>query len=463
MGRDELNLVEFPLATLADQPPTHCKTLVFEDRIWDKGQSAEVTRRLTISASDKYGLPTASDDEVILGLVQLSKAENFRSPTVPFSRYQLISLLGWRDEGRSYQRVEDSLKRWLGVTLYYENAWWDKHDRKWVDAHFHLLESVIIHHGVRHQRDRRREACGWQRSSFTWNPIVFQSFQAGYLKQIDMTLYRSLNLATAKRMFRFLDKRFYFGSVLRFELGQFAREHIGLSRSYDASQLKRRLMPAIVELEGVGFLERLASHERFCRLRRGCWEVVFCKKTRGRRSQALTQTPSPWAEQLILRGVSETTAKRIAKIHADDKIREKIDVFDQLAASNDICISKNPAGYLVQSIREDYAIPRGLKYKLAGQGHKSIPVQVAKKTKISPSDASLSPKQVENNRRLQECLHRLSAEEISRLEEEALKASPRLLAEGYRRAKLSGNARQLEGYRQTILQRHLFPMQSDSA
>ncbi len=39
MGRDEMNLAEFPLTTLADRAPRGCKTLVFENRIPDRGQS----------------------------------------------------------------------------------------------------------------------------------------------------------------------------------------------------------------------------------------------------------------------------------------------------------------------------------------------------------------------------------------------------------------------------------------
>ncbi len=54
------------------------------------------------------------------------KADNFASRQVQFSRYQLVHLLGWREEGKSYSRLEESLKRWLGVTLHYENASWAK-------------------------------------------------------------------------------------------------------------------------------------------------------------------------------------------------------------------------------------------------------------------------------------------------------------------------------------------------
>lgn len=45
------------------------------------------------SLSAMNGLPTARDDEVILGLLQLSKLEHFADRKVHFSRYQLLQLL----------------------------------------------------------------------------------------------------------------------------------------------------------------------------------------------------------------------------------------------------------------------------------------------------------------------------------------------------------------------------------
>jgi hypothetical protein len=62
IGRDEMNLCEFPIATLADRVPEGCKTMVFEDR----------HGRLTVSGSDIYGLPAAPDSDVIVGLIQLT-------------------------------------------------------------------------------------------------------------------------------------------------------------------------------------------------------------------------------------------------------------------------------------------------------------------------------------------------------------------------------------------------------
>lgn len=87
-----MNFCEFPLATLSDRVPGGQKTLEFEDTLKYGGK--EVSRKLTITASDKYGLPTAMDDEVAFGLIQLSHAHNFAQRKVPFTRYDLIRILG---------------------------------------------------------------------------------------------------------------------------------------------------------------------------------------------------------------------------------------------------------------------------------------------------------------------------------------------------------------------------------
>jgi len=109
VGRDEMNLCEFPIALLTDYPSEGVKTMVFEDR----------HGRLTVSGSDAYGLPTAPDSDVIVGLIQLTKLRNdFTCPTVEFTRYELLKLLGWEDKGRNYRRLTESLRRWVGVTLY---------------------------------------------------------------------------------------------------------------------------------------------------------------------------------------------------------------------------------------------------------------------------------------------------------------------------------------------------------
>src|SRR5689334_8379911 len=189
--RDELNFAEFPLASLSNSLPKEQKTLEFTDEIFDKSINKRVQRKLTITASDKYGLPTAMDDEVILGLIQLTGKADFTERKVLFTRYELLKLLDWPDEARNYNRIEQSLNRWLGVTLYYKNSWWSREEQSWVNEGFHILDHVQILDKER-QRKRAKKGEDGGKSSFVWNEVVFNSFKAGYLKQIDFEFYKQL-------------------------------------------------------------------------------------------------------------------------------------------------------------------------------------------------------------------------------------------------------------------------------
>src|SRR4051812_18490390 len=141
-GRDELNLAEFPITLLSDRVPKGCKTLIFEVESREtKPGGTPVPRKLTVTGSDAYGLPTALDDEILVALIQLTKLKSeFTQPQVSFSRYELLNLLGWPDDGRSYRRIEESIRRWTGVTLYYENAWRDQATKTWVSENFHIFD-----------------------------------------------------------------------------------------------------------------------------------------------------------------------------------------------------------------------------------------------------------------------------------------------------------------------------------
>jgi hypothetical protein len=371
--KDELNLAEFPIAALADRVPDGQLSLVFEDRL-EQRDGVPIVRRLTITGTHKHGLPTAMDDEVMVGLIQLTKRRNnFTDARVNFSRYELIDLLGWPQSGQSYRRIEEALHRWVGVVLMYENAWWDNTAKSWVDENFHILDNVTVY-----DRERRAPAKGkagatkrggsskksaggdpLPLSSFRWNEVIFRSFQSGNLKQLDLEFYLSLRLPTTKRLFRFLDKRFYRTDRLDFDLKTFACEHIGMSRTYKPTELKRRLKPALDELEGLGFLEPLPLEERYSWQARGQWRILFIRGMRGREES----TTEPKVERaaiialLVERGVTAKVGAELVDSHSITRVRTKLEVFDWLVKNEDKRVAKNPAGYLVASIRSDYQAP----------------------------------------------------------------------------------------------------------
>lgn len=363
-GKDELNLAEFPLSAIADRVEPDQKTLVFEDRIWDESRSANITRQLTITASDQYGLPTALDDEVILGLVQISKLQDFAERRVSFTRYQLIQLLGWSDDGKSYERLEKSLNRWVGVTLYYKNAWWDRENRSWVDEKFHIIDNVTLYDREK-AAQRRGSGQGGQGtlplSTFMWNDVLFRSFKAGNLKSLDFDFYKMIKSPIAKRLYRFLDKRFFHRSRWEFNLKEISWEHIGLSRNYETANLKRKMLPGIRELEEKGFLETMNASERFRKIRSGEWRVIF-EKARGDRGTGrgnTAQADHKLVEALVQRGVTPSTAEHTAANYPPEQIMSQLEVFDWLVTQKDPKVSRNPAGFLVSAIKSEYVAPKG--------------------------------------------------------------------------------------------------------
>ena len=109
----------------------------------------------------------------------------------------------------------------------------------------------------------------------TWTQQFHQSLLNGNIKRLDLDLFFRLKTPTAQRMYRFLDKRFYNSDGVSMDLIEFACGHVGLTESDNVAILKRRLAPAIAELEAIGFLAPLPPEERFQKVKAGVWRVQF--------------------------------------------------------------------------------------------------------------------------------------------------------------------------------------------
>jgi Replication initiator protein A len=354
LGRDEMNLAEFPIALLTDRIPKDQKEAVYQDEIFDERTGRTLARKLTIQAGSR-GLTTANDDEVILALIQITKTKNgFSNKKVEFTRFELINKLGWPNAGTSYDRIELALDRWTSVYLKYENAWRDNRTKAWTSPQgFHIIDNFKLN-------DSRTSGDQMELmpSYIVWNDVIFDSFQAGYLKPLDYDLCMGLRNSTAKRMYRFLDKRFHHKPDWLFDLKELAHEHIGMGRHYEGpAHLKRNLQPAIEELETVGFLEPLPKSERFPKDGKD-WKIRLIQKSAVTiTSHVLTNEsesePPALAIELTNRGVTKVTAADLVQKFPAPFIEAKIEEFDwEMTQPKQ---PKKPAGYLVKSISDGYA------------------------------------------------------------------------------------------------------------
>jgi len=230
---------------------------------------------------------------------------------------------------------------------------------------------------------------------------------------------------------------------------------VGLSRTYDAAQMKRRLHPAIEELEQAGFLEPMPSSERFRRMRRGEWEVAFLRTPRaGGRNRGGRQF-TVLEKQLIDRGVTVAAAARLARDFSREVIEDKVAVFDTLRKRGDQRISRNPAGYLVKSIRDDYSTPAGVTEEAARRavpragGRNGSGASVVRLETASESPLTQEEQQVHDY------LVCLSSAERSQLEREASNGASRIAADGLQRSIESGNDGMAAHYRQVIMHQYV--------
>ena len=442
-GRDELNLAEFPISAIGNRLDPSVKTILFQDTAFDRSSGETIARKLTITASEKYGLPTAPDDEVVLGLLQLSRLQNFETPTVSFTPYQLLKILGWSISTNNYRRLKESINRWTGVTLYYENAWRDKKTGHWIDASFHFLEQVEFY---KPGQDMALAPQG--RSVFKWNDLVFQNFREGNLKILDFHLYRALEGGITKRLFRFLDKRFYKRSRLTFDLEPFACEKIGLTRpikmnsaeraTTDVAQIKRRLVKGIRELENIGYIKAISLEERFTKNGVGKWEVHF---ERGSPAEDQEQgTPAieieemaPLEGRLIGHGVSRTQARKLMSEYDHGRIQMQLEALEFLLERGGEAAPSNRGGWLVKAIGENYSPPRGFKSSIqlaeenrqkAETAKRKLEAARRKKTEDEAARARASADWEKNQSRIRDYLKSLTPEKRTKLEVDALTASP---------------------------------------
>ncbi len=409
IGRDEMNLAEFPITLLTDHAPEGQKTLVFR----------EGEQTLTVTGSDAYGLPTALDADVIVALIQLTKqANNFTNPVVPFTRYGLIKLLGWQNKGSNYQRLTNSLKCWTGVTLNYENAWWDNKAKRKVDATFHIIESLVISELI------KVEGPGGPSdstvSTFTWGNRFFDSCRADNLKRLDLDVYFSLKSSISKRMYRFLDKRFFHKPSWTFDLHEFAYEHVGLTRNYaDNGKIKEKLRSSIRELESIGFISPLSQKDRFQRVSRGSWAVAFAKGHPPVEEPGFTLLSTSDLEQkLWTRGVSKSKARMLIDSNPHDLIERQIEYTDFIRAHYPDKV-RSPGGFLRKAIEEDYAPPPGFVSK-EEQARVAAELSKARATEThrKRSETEARSREEQQRRKAERMLDSLSASEIAELDRE---------------------------------------------
>ena len=348
IGRDEMNLAEFALGLASDRNPKNLKTVERSQTLKLAGGKV-LEQHWVVTGSEKYGLPRGGDDDLLLGLLKLASDANFSDRRVQFSRYELLKVLDWPLNGQSYQRIEESLNRLVGVRIFAKNAFWDNQRKSYLSMNFGIIDEFQIYEN-RHQR----AGAGQSELPLTYvmfSDKLYQSIQSNNIKRLDLNFYYALSGTITKRLYRFLDKRRWGKSRLVVEMLTLATMNLGLDtsgRSF-ASQVKQRLDPSHQELVDKGFL--IGWEYRLGKDRK-TWLVEYNFGTTEAPAPPSGESP-PRLEQLMLRGLSRAVAQRLLN-EFPERVAEKVEIYDHLVRTRSRMISKNPQGWLRRAIEEDY-------------------------------------------------------------------------------------------------------------
>ncbi|HJN13968.1 MAG TPA: replication initiator protein A [Armatimonadota bacterium] len=344
VGRDEMNLAEFPFALLSKRVPKGMNEIRFADTI--RGSSgALVERRWTVTGSPKHGLPVAADELVYVALMEASKEQGFNTRIIQTSRQDIAKRLGLPHGGAAYRQIKASLDRLVGVNIHAENAFWDPDKRSYGTVSFGLIDDYVL---LDERKDRTKPLPAGQ---VAWNRIIFASFQAGNIKRLDTAFFFSLKSPIARRLYRYLDKKRYDGKAT-FQIGleKLAFEHLGLSRSYKyPSQIRQKLERGHQELIDRSFLRGVSYEPMVSGGEKVIYEFAKPEKLQ------LEQPDEPGPNELLIGelteiGVSEPVARTLTEEYAEDEIRTQMAYLSARQAAD-------PPAVLVQSIREGWAEP----------------------------------------------------------------------------------------------------------
>lgn len=264
IGRDEMNLAEFPFAKLNSRDRRD--VITYEGAIVVDGQ--RLSQTWIVRGAGGLGLPSEFGERLLIALMAISAEDNFASRTVNFSINDLIKRLGIAKNARHYRLIEDQLDRLVGVTIQSENAFWDHEGQERVTTRsaFHIIESLWLRY--RDGKSTKLPVEDQVNAYIIWGEDLYRSFQAGYIKRLDLQFFYNLPTPLSRRLYRFLDKRMAYQDTYEIDIFDLANR-MGCVRYEVPAQVIRLLKPAQEALVAQGFLESatVIKHGKYRRFR----------------------------------------------------------------------------------------------------------------------------------------------------------------------------------------------------
>lgn len=204
-GFDEMNLIEIPFCLLQRKNTARSS----------EAQSIALSpsgHEYLQSSGQKYGLPTALAEPVVLGLMWMTMQQSgFQSRRVRFPLRTLVEeymypgkFKKYRAGGRLLESVEDELHR-VAATRIHSDRWFDRNLGKQVHIDASIIDAITVIEKGGKNSPKVLEV--------VWGTKVYESIQSRYTKGLDIKTYLQIQTPLARRLYRWVDRQLSTKSV----------------------------------------------------------------------------------------------------------------------------------------------------------------------------------------------------------------------------------------------------------
>ena len=379
--RSEVNFLRLPFFALWDKDVRKRSETEYKAVIRRGSEKLEI--EWIVMSNTRFGYPGPFDKMVHKTIEHMTNELPFpvQNPIPLGSLYSFYKRMGIDSiGGAQYRKIKEALQRITLTGIISKGAFYSRKDNKFIEDTFHLYDRVIFK-GTEMPNGNIADDNYVYLSSW-----YLDSINANYVKPVDWNYYKSLETPIAQRLYELLSVKFY-GSLMKgsgivsYKYSTLC-ELLPMTRQRYFSLMRKILDPAHVKLKETGFLEDWSWEdspkgeggkdwlikyypgrrvgEEIGRFRIG-EQLEFELPLLGEKRLVeveLTADESPMLKQLVERGITNSTARKLAKEHPIEQIQNQIEVFDWLKETGSPLVEKNPAGFLRKSIEENYQPPK---------------------------------------------------------------------------------------------------------
>jgi hypothetical protein len=375
--RSEVNLLSFPFFALSRKDAQ--KRMMTEYRTTLKRGEERLDVSWLVSANPRYGYPRPFDRQVHRAIEQIISEMKppIQNPIPIGSLYRIAQLLNLQRSGRLYNNIKAAIQRIVTTSIESKGTYYDKGRRRWREATFHLYDKVVFTGEELYNGEVADD------NYLVLDSWYLDNINSRYVRPLDYTYYRTLHSPIASRLYELLGVKFYgMGKYpyIRYRYSNLCKL-LPLTQYQRVSKAKEILNPAHDELIRTGFFANVEwdtiqgeKHD---------WYVSYYPGTRAKeeiqrfRTQvalpppddSVEATPQPTPATPIHQvtddvvsalqnfGITKNQAQKLAKAYPQAYILEKLQMVKFLAESQDPLVSKNPQGFLVKALEDDYKPP----------------------------------------------------------------------------------------------------------